>query len=175
MTFRSEIDTGAVDGRAHRNNWAALERLLPQTVLKTSDQTGIGTAFADVTRLGFEVEANVDYHFEFYVLADSDATTTGIDLSVNGPAAPTQLDYEVTSWSSATAQRIAGESAYDTVTTPNVNSNGATRRQYKIIGTLRNGANAGTLIPRAKREAVGSGPNVRAGSHGFCWKLTPPA
>ena len=28
------------------------------------------------------------------------------------------------------------------------------------------GANAGTLIARAKREAVGTGPNVRAGSYG---------
>lgn len=175
MTWASEIDASAIDDRAQRDNWAALERFIPRTAIKTSDQTLIGTSFADVTGLGFAVEANVDYHFEFYLLMDSDATTTGIDLSVNGPAAPTQLDYEVTMWSSASAQRVAGESAYDTVTTPNVNSNGATRRQCKIIGTLRNGANAGTLIPRAKREAVGSGPNARAGSHGFILRLTPPS
>lgn len=51
-------------------------------------------------------------------------------------------------------------------------SNGATRAVFKVEGILRNGANAGTLIARAKREAVGTGPNVRAGSFGRLWQIS---
>lgn len=144
---------------------------VPIIAYKSADQTAIGTSFADVSGTGIAVAASTTYRFEFWLLCDSDATTTGIDLSVNGPASPTAIHYEVTNWSSATAQRVAGEAAYDTVTTPNVNSSGATTRLYRIVGILVNGSNAGTLIARAKREAVGSGPNVRAGSFGIAWKV----
>lgn len=145
---------------------------VPSISYKSSDQTDIGTSFADVSGVGLAVDASTSYRFEFWLLMDSNATTTGIDISVNGPASPTAIHYEVTNWSSATAQRVAGEAAYDTVTTPNVNSSGATTRLYRIIGIFINGSNAGTLIARAKREAVGSGPNARAGSVGFLWRLT---
>lgn len=183
MSYASEIDQGTLSGSGHRRNWKALaahllatyvpftSALLPIVARKSSDQTLIGTSFADVTGTGLAVEANTTYRFEFHIKLDSDATTTGIDISCNGPAAPTSIDYEVVVWSSATAQRIAAESAYDTVTTPNVNSNGPTARFYRCFGVLVNGANAGTLIARVKREAVGTGPNARAGSFGMAWKL----
>ncbi len=193
MSYATEINAASADPRVHRDNWAALVPLLASTApvlhasthsptgtdplnvpivaYKSADQTAIGTSFVDVSNTGIAVEASKSYRFEFWLLLDSDATTTGIDVSVNGPASPTAVHYEVVVWSSASAQRIAGESAYDTVTTPNVNSNGATTRLYRISGILVNGANAGTLIARAKREAVGSGPNARAGSFGMAWKL----
>lgn len=193
MSYATEINTASGDPRAHRDNFAALVTLLgttpplahasthaptgtdplnvPLIAYKSSDQTAIGTSFADVSGTGLAVEASKSYRFEFWLLMDSDATTTGIDVSVNGPASPTAIHYEVTAWSSASAQRVAGESAYDTVTTPNVNSNGATTRLFRILGVLVNGTNAGTLIARAKREAVGSGANARAGSFGIAWKL----
>ncbi len=141
-----------------------------QILHKGSDQTAIGTSFADVTGLGFAVLANTTYAFEYFLICDADATTTGIDVAVNGPASPTNIDYEQVSWTSTTVQSIVGATAYDN-NTANANSNGTTRRIFVVRGILRNGANAGTLIPRAKREVAGTGPNVRAGSWGKLTRL----
>lgn len=142
----------------------------PTVALKTSDQLAIGAAFADVTGLGLAVAANVPYAFEFVLIVDADATTTGMDFAVNGPAAPTLLNYEQVYWTSATVRTVVGAVAYDNDTAA-TDSNGTDKRMVVVRGILLNGANAGTLIARAKREAVGTGPNVRAGSYARLWKL----
>ena len=138
---------------------------------KSSDQTLIGTAFADVTGTGLSVAANTAYYFEFYILIDSDAVTTGIDVAVNGPASPTALAYKQLYWTSATATAIRGANAYDNNPAATA-SNGTAARVFEVTGIIVNGANAGTLIARAKREAVGTGPNARAGSFGRLTKLS---
>lgn len=137
----------------------------------TSDQTAIGNAYTDITGLSMAVDANTSYYFQFHILADADATTTGIDVTVNGPASPTQIEYECDTYSSATAKQFNSATAYNT-NTANANSAGAARRWYRIRGVLRNGVNAGNLVARIKRENVGSGPNVRAGSFGLLVALT---
>jgi hypothetical protein len=142
----------------------------PTIAYKTADQTLIGTAFADVTSTGLAVSANKAYAFKFIIIADADATTTGIDISCNGPASPTAITYTQGYWTSATAYTERGGVAYDT-NTASTASNGTARRVFVVEGVLQNGANAGTLIARAKREAVGTGPNVRAGSYGVLQPL----
>lgn len=132
---------------------------------KSADQTNLGTSYADVTDTGLSVEANKAYAFEFVLLCDADATTTGIDVSCNGPASPAGINYEVVYWTSATARTERCFTAYDG-NTGSTASNGTAVKLFRVRGILRNGANSGTLIARAKREAVGSGPNVRAGSYG---------
>lgn len=117
------------------------------------------------------VAANTAYAFQFHILADADATTTGIDVSVTGPASPTQIEYECESYSSAPAKAYTSATTYD-ANQASANSCGAARRWYRIRGVLRNGANAGTLSARIKRENVGTGPNVRAGSYGLLTLLS---
>jgi hypothetical protein len=134
--------------------------------IKTQDQLAIGTVYATVTGLDLPLQASKAYAFEFGLVCDADAITTGIDVSVTGPASPTSLDYEVSYWTTATARTERGFTAYDG-NTASTGSNGATRKIFKITGVIRNGSNAGNLSPRAKREAVGTGPNVRAGSYGL--------
>lgn len=144
---------------------------LPASIkMKTADQTAIGTAYADVTELGFSLEANTSYMFDYTLIADADATTTGIDVAVNGPTAPTAITYEQVYWTSATARTERVAAAYDNDTASTA-SNGTAARIFRVRGVIRNGANAGTLIPRAKREAVGSGPNIRTGSYGILLKI----
>lgn len=138
---------------------------------KTSDQTLIGTAFADVTGTGLPVAASTTYEFEFVLICDADATTTGIDVACNGPAIGAgTIQYDQLYWTSTTVQAIVGAVAYDN-NTASTASNGATVRIFRVRGILVNGATAGTLIARTKREAVGTGPNVRAGSFGRLTKL----
>ena len=139
---------------------------------KPTDQTLIGSSYADVTLTGLPVEANATYAFEFYILIDSDATTTGIDVAVNGPTLGAgSIYYEQVYWTSATVFATAVATAYNN-DTANTTSNGTAARMFVVKGILRNGANAGTLIARAKREAVGTGPNVRAGSYGKLTRLS---
>lgn len=141
---------------------------------KTADQTLIGTSFADVTRTGLPVEANAVYEFEFVLICDADAVTTGIDVAVNGPTIGSgTINYTQEYWTSATAKASAPATAYDN-NTASTGSAGATRAIYRVSGIFVNGANAGTLIARAKREAVGAGPNVRAGSFGRLRKISNP-
>lgn len=140
--------------------------------IKTSaDQVLIGSTFATVTGLDMAVAANTNYMFEYWILADVDATTTGVDVAVSGPANPTQIAYECEVYTSATATAKTSATAYD-ANSANANSAGAAQRWYKVKGVLRNGANAGNLSARIKREAVGTGPNVRAGSFGLLTLLS---
>lgn len=150
---------------------AALEAGAEVYAYKAADQTLIGTSFADVTSTGLSVAANSAYAFEFQIIADADATTTGIDLAVNGPAGFSNIQYTLRYWTSATVQALARGANYD-VNTASTSSNGTTQAIYTLEGIFINGANAGTLIARIKREAVGSGPNVRAGSFGRLRKLS---
>lgn len=138
--------------------WAA------RAIKTSADQLLIGSAFATVTGLDLAVLASTNYAFEFHILADCDAVTTGIDVSVTGPASPTQIEYECEVYTSATAKAWTSATAYD-ANPANANSAGTARRWYRVKGILRNGLNAGTLSARIKREAVGTGPNVRAGSY----------
>ena len=119
----------------------------------------------------FEVAALTNYQFEFYIWADADAVTTGIDVACNGPASPTSIVYEQTRWTSATVQTQARATAYD-ANTASTGSNGTSARLFVVRGILRNGNNVGNLVARIKREAVGTGPNVRAGSWGWIRTLT---
>ena len=132
---------------------------------KASDQTNIGTSFTSITNLGVSVAANGVYEFEFFIIADADAVTTGIDISCDGPVSPTYIIYEVTYWTSATAHTERCFTAYNG-NTASTGSNGTAAKVFRLSGVLRNGANPGTLLPLIKREAVGTGPNVRAGSFG---------
>lgn len=137
---------------------------------KSTDQLLIGSSFADVTGTGIAVAANKTYNFDFQIIVDADAATTGIDLSVNGPTGFVNIQYTVRYWTSTTVQAVARAANYN-VDTSSTGSNGTTQCVYTLEGIFINGATAGTLIARIKREAVGSGPNVRAGSFSRATRL----
>lgn len=143
----------------------AIPRIIGPT---TSDQTLIGTAYVNVAGLGVSISPGT-YFFHFYVVCDTDATTTGIDLAVNGPAND-YIYYTQFGFGSATASLARVMTTFDQ-NTANISCAGTTRQIYEVYGMIKATA-AGTLVPRIKREAVGTGPNVRAGCVGF---LTPTA
>lgn len=141
-----------------------------QSVVKGADQTDIGTTFADVTGLSLAVLANKTYSFRFELICDADAVTTGIDVAVAGPTSPVSIVYTQRYWTSATVETMRGGTTYDS-NTASTASNGNSPRIFVVEGVLVNGANAGNLVARAKREAVGAGPHVRRGSCGLAWQL----
>jgi hypothetical protein len=123
--------------------------------VKPSDQTNIGTAYADTIGTGLAVLANTTYEFEFNIIADADAATTGVDVACNGPASPISINYIQSYWTTATALSFRPATAYNN-NTASTGSAGAIRAIYRVFGILRNGPNAGTLIATIKRENVGS-------------------
>ncbi len=153
-----------------RQIWQRLREGLryPAIAYMDTDQS-LTTAFADMSGTGLLVATNTNYAFKFHLSCDANATTTGIDVAVNGPSNSNGITYTQLYWTSATAAARAGSTSYDN-DTASTDSNGTSRRLFEVYGIFRNGSNEGTLIGRAKRENVGSA-TVRAGSYGMLWPL----
>ncbi|OFV94599.1 MAG: hypothetical protein A3F68_11080 [Acidobacteria bacterium RIFCSPLOWO2_12_FULL_54_10] len=125
--------------------------------------------FADVTGLVFAVAANTSYSFFCEMSYTTVATTTALQLSINGPVSPTAMRYSVLTSTTATAMHSASQTAYDTVTNP-ATGGGATARPVRISGTLENGSSTGTMAIRLRTEIASSAATVLRGS--FCTFVT---
>lgn len=123
------------------------------------------SVWQDVTGLTFAVSASTTYSFEFEVLYTTAATTTALHLSVNGPASPADLRYNVETQTTATATHHASQTAYNTVTNP-ATGGGATVLRARLVGTISVGGAGGTLALRFKSEINASAVNVLRGSFG---------
>jgi hypothetical protein len=129
----------------------------------TVDRVTNNTAFADITGMSFAAASSKDYLVEAYLIFTTAATTTGINLAVNGPASPTALAGQTVGCTAAGT--IAGRmfNAYN-------NSGGtltaaiAGNNFISMSFIIRNGANAGTIILRFATEVAGSAVTVKVGS-----------
>lgn len=129
----------------------------------TADVANSTTTFADVTGLTFPVTSGFTYQFTCELTYTTAATTTALQLSVNGPAT-SALDYSVRTSTTATAMHSAAQTAYDTVTNP-ATGGGSTRLPVRIVGSLIPSA-SGTLAVRSRSEINTSAATVKRGS--FC-------
>lgn len=137
------------------------------TVLRVANNVSSSDAvnWANVTGLTTAVAANTAYSFSCNMTYSTAATTTALQLSINGPASPTNSRYAVWTMTTATAMHGSSISSYDTVTNPGTGG-GATTLPVRIEGTLENGANAGTLAIRLRSEVGSSAVTIQRGS--FC-------
>jgi hypothetical protein len=133
-------------------------------VRKAADQASTSTGFADVTGMTFSLAANTSYSILCELSYLTAATTTALQVSLNGPASPTAVRFTVTTGTSATATHRASQSAYDAVTNPA--SALTTALPVRLAGTIENGANAGTLALRMRTEVNASSVTIQRGS--FC-------
>jgi hypothetical protein len=138
------------------------------TLMCTADVVEAASAFKDITGLTWPVKAGRHYVFEAQLIYQTNATTTGAQFGINGPASPSLLKIGSinTVTPSATAAVVAEgtAAAYDTAVPAQTTGPGTT----DVMGTL-----AGAIIPsvdgqvalRMKSEvAVAAGLTVRAGS-----------
>lgn len=119
---------------------------------------------ADATGLSIPVLANTDYTFDFTVAFQTAATTTGIQLALNGPASPTLFTAVIRIPSSATAFSTQYVSAYNTGPLTTAIDAANTPRIAEIKGILRNGPTAGNLTVRFRTEIALSTVTIKAGS-----------
>lgn len=138
-----------------------------QTVLATSDTSeSLGVGLVDATGLSFSIAASKTYHFEFYVLWETAATTTGIWLSVNGPASPTKVAFAADIYQSTTTVAARSGTAYDGGSAGTGGLTGVSQLA-RFTGIVVNGTNAGTLQLRFQTEIPTSAVTVKAGSGGW--------
>jgi hypothetical protein len=136
---------------------------VPTTVARvTGTVTSTSTSFADITGLTFSVAANTSYLLECEIIYQSTAAGTGIAFGVNGPATPTSVQIFTQIMTTATAQVVGNQNAYDTGTaTASATAN--TNLRGRLVCILDNGNNSGTLAVRFASE-TGTAVSVRVGS-----------
>lgn len=127
----------------------------------TADQSNSTTAFGDVSGWTWPMAAGQVLIWTCQASYTTAASTTAIQLSVNGPASPTALRYAVTLSTSTTARHQSTQSAYDTVANAGTGHN--TGGVVQMWGTVENGANAGTFAVRLRSEIAASAVTLLRG------------
>jgi hypothetical protein len=127
------------------------------------------STLSSATGLDFTLAANTTYSFDYYILFQSAATTTGIGLAVTGPASPAIISYTANIPIGADAVNVLysgwGTGYDDPVVATAAPSIGATYLA-RIYGVIKTGATAGTLTPRFRSEVNSSTVTLKAGSWG---------
>jgi hypothetical protein len=129
-----------------------------------SDVSLTSTSLADVTGLSFSVTSGTTYRFAALLVFTSAATTTGLQLSVNGPASPTMLSYYM-NWpsSTGTVAFVQWQVAYDA----SAISTGVPVANTPLIATIEGiikPSASGTFIVRGATEVAASAITIKAGS-----------
>lgn len=147
----------------------------PTLLRKTAIQTINGNAFQNIAGLTLAVAANTTYHFVFYIVFRSAATTTGFGFSVNGPA-QSLLDYVVHYQTTANAALTADvtqrkDTAYDAMAAVTATITAAVNLRCRIEGIVRTTA-AGTFAARVRSELANNDLTVQAESIGIITTFT---
>lgn len=137
------------------------------TVVLGSDVTNNNASantIADVTGLSFSVTGGAGeiYWFNFIIPYTSAATTTGSRWTVNGPAAPTLLNYTSKYCLTATSETVNYATAYDIPAAANASS--LTAGNVAIIEGIIKPSGAGTVIARFASEVSSSAVVAKAGA-----------
>lgn len=146
----------------------------PTIVKLTSPAVSAVTAFANIPGFVRALAAGEYVHFRAVLIYRTNATTTGIRLGVNGPAAPAVLAYRTSTSRTNAAQSAAGATdnettfvsqTYDAPAADSGVAAAATDYIATIEGVIQNGPNAGNLAMRfASEVAVANGVTLRPGS-----------
>lgn len=127
-----------------------------------TNNNAVANTIADVTALSFAVTAGHTYWFEFVIPYTSAATTTGSRWSINGPAAPTRLNYRSEYTLTATSVTVNCATAYDIPAASNATSltNGNVATIWGVIVP----SSDGTVIARFASEVSSSAVVAKAGA-----------
>jgi hypothetical protein len=138
----------------------------PLVVRKAADQANSTTAFADVTMsAAMPMAASTSYSVDCHIFYITAATTTALQVALNGPAGAAAIRYDVQTATTATAvHNGTTQTAYDAVLNP-ATGGGSTSRRASLKGTVEN-VNAGNLVLRFRSEISTSAVTIQRGS--FC-------
>jgi len=161
----SVLDTNGLTKTASFTNVAVPAVNSLNVVVMTDDvvnNNASANTIADVTGLSFAVTSGQTYWFEFVIPYTSAATTTGSRWSINGPAAPTLLNYRSEYTLAATTTTINSATAYDTPSGASASS--LTTGNVATIWGIIKPSQDGTVIARFASEISGSAITAKAGA-----------
>lgn len=147
--------------------WECVTAQYPTTVKRVSGSnvTSTSTSFADITGLTHTVAASTTYSFRCNLLYATAASTTALQVALNGPSTPTYwvmgLRYGLTS-STYFSDFQQNTDGYNTATNPG--SGSTSGETVDVWGTFINGSNAGTLALRLASEVAASTVTIYIGS-----------
>jgi hypothetical protein len=127
-----------------------------------TNNNAVANTIQDVTGLSFPVTAGQTYWFLFTIAYTAAATTTGSRWTINGPAAPTLLNYTSDYTLTATSLTVNYATAYDIPAASNASSLTA-GNLARIEGIITPSA-SGTVIARFASEILSSAIVAKAGS-----------
>lgn len=130
-------------------------------------------SFADITGLTYPIESGKNYCFEAHLFHVSNATTTGAQFAVNGPAATSFLGGNISTVTSSVSAAVFSSGAVATINTAFTAQ--TTGSLTTIVPTILSGfyrpSAAGTFAVRATSEVtVAAGLTVKAGSWLRLWE-----
>jgi hypothetical protein len=138
-----------------------LEGGTAQTKHKTADQSTTSATLSDVDDLWFDVEANMEYSFDFVVPCKSSNAIRGIALAVSCPTlvAPAYIAYRVEIPQSADGTGSVSVGAGTASDDAHLSSGVvAANTVYvaRVFGVLKNGSTSGQLRLRFATEITGA-------------------
>jgi hypothetical protein len=121
------------------------------------------------TGLDLTLAANTTYTFDYFIIFQTPATTTGIGLALTGPGSPAFISYTVNipvAIDGTNALYSGWGTAYDDPVVGTGVQTANTTYTARIYGVIKTGASGGTLTPRFRSEVNSSGVTLKAGSWG---------
>jgi len=141
---------------------------VPKTQLAflTSTYTNATTTASNIPGLVFDVSANTKYVIEFNLYYQGSAGTAGLDITITGPASPTNIIYSYIEDATQTGgSQDSVATAFGTKLTGAGTITPATNLPVTATLSLFNGVNAGTV--QVQGSASGNGTvTVQPGSYG---------
>lgn len=131
----------------------------------SADAPTSNPAFIDVPDLQFVLAPNAHYKFSFTGAYTTAAATTGLQLSVNGPASPLFMRAVSIIYTAVGTPFAGAIGAYDSPIAA-LNSGGATALPFKLEGTISTGAAGGPFSLRFRTEVNASAVTILRGSFG---------
>jgi hypothetical protein len=153
----------SVNFRASQLNGSAVVRRAG--VRKSADESTTSTTFGDCADLDFDLLPTTSYRFRFTGAYATAAPSTGLQLSVKGPASPNFLAYSGQIFTGPTAIAAGVGASYD-VALAAPSSGGATALPFTLEGTITTGSQGGTITLRVRTSAAGSAVTIKRGSIG---------
>lgn len=130
-----------------------------------ADQATSNPAFIDVPGMQFPLAPSSHYKFSYTGAYTTAAATTGLQLSVNGPASPLFMRAVCMIATAVGTPFYGAIGAYDAPVAA-LNSGGATALPFKLEGTISTNAAGGAFTLRFRTEVNGSAVTILRGSFG---------
>lgn len=129
------------------------------------NNNAVANTLADVTGLSFAVVAGVRYWFEFMIMFQANATSTGSRWTINGPTSPTFLNYRSEySLTSTTKTNNEQLSAYDVPAATNATSGFQPGANIALITGYIQPSADGTVTARFASEVASAAITAKQGS-----------